>query len=419
MGHSIARTRGFVNRSGIDDFSCSFSGKHLYYTTTIMKQRIAFLYLNTGGGHVAPARALARGLEESYSNTAEPLLVNGFNEKMRLCRYFFENGYQVSSNYFEAGYVLFYRMTEYPAAIRFGNYFVSIHGVRNLMRMLREHRITKVVCIHEILILMAREAIDRVDPSIPLITMVTDPFTAHALWFYEKNNDLVVFSEKLRKEAVERYGHDPARVHHFPFILSRSFDRPYTVDEIAAAKERLGIPPDRKILLVAGGGEGLKSADRIVAAFLRRKRSDYLIVVCGRNKILRMQVSTMVDLKRAKNVRVYGFVPFMADLLNCADCIITKGGASTVMEVLSVGKPVIFSTFIRGQELGNVLFAIHNGAGLYIKKPREILDQASRILDNPDVAETMHRNALRLKIRNGLDEVLAFIHSFKLTGQQP
>lgn len=384
-----------------------------------MKQRIAFLYLNTGGGHVAPARALARGLEDSYSDTSEPFLVNGFSEKMRLCRYFFENGYQVSSNYFEAGYVLFYRVTEYPAAIRFGNYFVSIHGLRNMMRMLRENRITKVVCIHEILIIMARQAIDRVDPSIPLITMVTDPFTAHGLWFYVKNNDLIVFSSKLRKEAIERYGHDPARVHCFPFILSRSFDRPYTPQEVRQAKDRLGIPADRKVLLVAGGGEGLKSADRIVASFLRRKRPELLIVVCGRNKLLRMQVTTMVDLWRAKNVRVYGFVPFMADLLNCADCIITKGGASTVMEVLSVGKPVIFSTFIRGQELGNVLYAVHNGAGLYIKKTREILDQASMILDNPEVAHKMHRNALRLGIRNGLDEVLSFIHSFKLNEQQP
>lgn len=384
-----------------------------------MKQRIAFLYLNTGGGHVAPARALAQGLEESYSDTAEPVLVNGFSEKMRLCRYFFENGYQVSSNYFEAGYVLFYRVTEYPAAIRFGNYFVSIHGLRNMMRMLRENRITKVVCIHEILIIMARQAIDRVDPSIPLITMVTDPFTAHGLWFYVKNNDLIVFSSKLRKEAIERYGHDPARVHCFPFILSRSFDRPYTPEEVRQAKERLGIPADRKILLIAGGGEGLKSADRIVASFLRRKRPEYLIVVCGRNKILRMQVSTMVDMTRAKNVRVYGFVPFMADLLNCADCIITKGGASTVMEVLSVGKPVIFSTFIRGQELGNVLYAVHNGAGLYIKKPRKILDHTAEILDNPEVAKNMRRNALRLGIRNGLDEVLSFIHSFGLSGGQP
>ncbi|HHU35641.1 MAG TPA: glycosyltransferase [Treponema sp.] len=378
-----------------------------------MKQKIAFLYLNTGGGHLAPARALASGLQAAYPDTVEPVLFNGFSEKMRVCRYFFEDGYQVSSNYFEAGYVLFYRLTEFPLAIRIGNYFVSIHGVRNLINFLREQHITKVVCMHEILILMAREAIDRVDPKIPLITLVTDPFTAHALWFYQKNMELVVFSEKLKKEAEERYGWDPQRVHSFPFILSRAFDRPYTPAEVTAAKKRLGIPEDKKILLIAGGGEGLKSADRLVFQFLLKKRPELLIVVCGKNKILRLQVSTMVDLRKAKNVRVYGFVSFMPDLLNCADCIITKGGASTVMEVLSVSKPVIFSTFIRGQELGNVLYAIHNGAGWFIRNPKKILEKAAEVLDNPELAQRIQRNVKRLGIRNGLDEVVSFIHSFK------
>ena len=98
------------------------------------------------------------------------------------------------------------------------------------------------------------------------------------------------------------------------------------------------------MLLIAGGGEGLKSADRIVAAFLRRKRPELLIVVCGRNKLLRLQVSTMVEMKK-RRMYVFTIYSFMPDLLNCADCVITKGGASTVMEVLSVGKPVIFNLY--------------------------------------------------------------------------
>ncbi len=377
-----------------------------------MKQKIAFLYLNTGAGHVAPAKALAKGLELGYPETCEPVLLNGFSEGMKLSKLFFEKGYQASSNYFEGAYVLFYRMTENPLAIRFGNYFVSIHGESHLARFFRDEGITKVVCVHEVLIIMARRAIDCVDPSIPLITLVTDPFTAHGSWFYEKNMELVVFSEKLRKEAVTRYGYAPERVHAFPFMLSKSYEHTYSNEEIASARARLGFPPDTKVLLIAGGGEGLKSADRIVSRFVRRKRSEILVVVCGKNKLLRRLVTRIVEWSGAKNVRVYGFVNFMQDLLNIADCVITKGGASTVMEVLAVGKPVIFSTFIRGQELGNVLYVIHNGAGWYIKKPDAILDQAQRVLENPELARTVTKNIARLGIRNGLDEVVSFIHDF-------
>ena len=134
----------------------------------------------------------------------------------------------------------------------------------------------------------------------------------------------------------------------------------------ATPRTRLGIPEGQKVLLIAGGGEGLKSADRIVSCFLKRKRKETLIVVCGKNRLLKRIVTTMAERAGASNVIAYGFVNFMCDLLNIADCVVTKGGASTVMEVLAVGKPVIFSTYIRGQELGNVLYAVHNGVGWYI-----------------------------------------------------
>ena len=262
------------------------------------------------------------------------------------------------------------------------------------------------------LIIMAQDAIKRVNPSIPLITLVTDPFTAHPLWFYIKNMELVVFSEKLRQEAIHTYNYDSSRVHTFPFMLSKSFEHRYTPEEIIAVRERIGIPPGKKVVLIAGGGEGLKNAEAIVTRFIARKRDEILIVVCGKNKLLKRLLTDIVDITGVTNVKLFGFVSFMQDLLNIADCVITKGGASTVMEVLAVGKPVIFSTFIRGQELGNVLYVVQNGAGWYIRKPGAILDQVQKILDNPSLAEEITKNIEKMGVRNGLDDVVEFIHDF-------
>ena len=142
-----------------------------------MKQKIAFLYLNTGGGHVAPARALATRIAERYAEDCDTVLFNGFDRSMVLSRFVFEEGYKITSNYFEPGYVLFYQLTSLSHNIRTGNYFVSLKGLPRLVRFLREEGITKVVCLHEVLIIMARRAIDRVNPAIRLITLVTDPFT--------------------------------------------------------------------------------------------------------------------------------------------------------------------------------------------------------------------------------------------------
>jgi UDP-N-acetylglucosamine:LPS N-acetylglucosamine transferase len=378
-----------------------------------MHQKIAFLYLNTGGGHVGPARSLAHEMERLYPGEVSSFPHNGFTDRMRVARSIFEDGYRISTNYFEPGYVLFYGISSRTWFIEAGNYLVSLKGVPALARFFRENGITKVVCLHEILILMARQAINRVNPSIPLITLVTDPFTAHGLWFYEKRTELVVFSEKLRREAESRYKFPAERLHVFPFMLSHVYDRPYRPAEVQAARLRLGIPEGRKVLLIAGGGEGLKGADRIVSLFVKRRYPHTLIVVCGRNRLLKLHIERRAERMKGMDIRALGFVSCMPDLLNVADCVITKGGASTVMEVMSVGKPVIFSTFIRGQELGNVLHAVKNGAGWLIRSPQAILDKASEILDDPRIAARMEGNLARAGLRNGLEKVARYIHDYR------
>lgn len=375
-------------------------------------QKIAFLYLNTGGGHVAPARALAGRIAERYPQECKTFLLNGFSEKMRYSRFMFEEGYRIASNYFEPGYVLFYQFTSMHFSIRTGNYFVSLNGIPHLVKFLRENNITKVVCLHEVLIIMSRRAIDRVNPSIKLVTLVTDPFTAHPLWFYQKDLDLVVFSEKLRREAIERYGFPSERLHVFPFIINPVYEKRYGPEKVAAVRDRLGIPEGSRVILIAGGGEGLRGAERLVSRFLSLKRPEHLIVVCGRNRLLKRQTQSMVARAGAKNVLVYGFVDFMPDLLNIADAVITKGGASTVLEVLATGKPAIFSTYIRGQELGNVLYAVHKGVGWYIKKPREILEKAIELTENGELRDEIRARIDNLGIRNGLEDMSKFIHDF-------
>ncbi len=374
-----------------------------------MKQKIAFLYLNTGGGHVAPAKALAGRIAALYPDS-ETVLFNGFDRRQWIARGIFEEGYRITSNYFEPGYVLFYQVTSIPQNIRTGNYFVSLKGLPRLVKFLRDEGITKVVCLHEVLIIMARRAIDRVNPAIRLVTLVTDPFTAHPLWFYEKNLDLVVFSEKLRRVAVERHGFPAERLHVFPFILNPVYDARYGPAAIGEARRRLGIPEGKKVILVAGGGEGLRGAERIVRRFVSLGREEYLVVVCGRNRLLRRQTRLIAERASASNVLVFGFVDFMPDLLNIADAVITKAGASTVLEVLATGKPAIFSTYIRGQELGNVLYAVHNGVAWYIRKPREILEKAFELTGDETLRDEIRKRIDGLGIRNGLEEMAAFIH---------
>jgi processive 1,2-diacylglycerol beta-glucosyltransferase/1,2-diacylglycerol 3-beta-galactosyltransferase len=376
-----------------------------------MKQKIALLYLKTGGGHLSGVKALAQVLDEEFSASDEPFILDGFTDDMRFHRFFFEKGYLISSNYLELFWKFFYHVSQWPVMMSLMKPLVSIKLVNHLESSFRKEGITKVVCLHSVLINFAREAIDRIDPAIPLISVVMDPFTAHSTWFYEKNTELVVFSGMMRSTAI-KYGMDPARIHEFPFMISRKFDKQYTEAEKRDARRRLGYPESARVILIAGGGEGLRGAERIVTAFIRQKMTETLIVVCGKNRVLQETLTQLVRISKRDNIHIYGFVTCMPDFMNIADCIITKGGPGTVLEALSVKKPVILSTYVPGQEYGNMRFVVDNGLGWFIRNPRKILAQAHTVLYEPDLTDDVSRRIEALRLRSGIRDIGRFIHYF-------
>lgn len=377
-----------------------------------MKQRIGFLYLKTGGGHVSGTNALIACLKEKYPNSAEYIPQNGFKDTNWISRIFFEKGYLATSNYFELGYVAFYQVTKSKNILAFCKWLARPFLVKNLVEFLKIEKITKLVCLHEILIPLARIAIDRVNTDIPLISLVMDPFTAHPLWFYAKNTELIVFSQKLRKEAIEHYGFKPERVHQFPLMLSRNFDRRYTLDEKNAAKKKYGIPLDKKIVMVVGGGEGLKSTLAIVNAFIFQRCPAHLIVICGKNKVLKTQLEILLKTTQIPNIQVFGFVSFMPDLINISDCVITKSGPATVMETLSAGKPLILASYVRGQELGNMLYVVNNNLGWYIPQSRKIIKKVKEIIADDSLLLSIEKKIDAMHIQNGLEPIADFIYRF-------
>lgn len=377
-----------------------------------MKQRIGFLYLKTGGGHISGANALMSCLTEKYPHEAVYIPKNGFHKENRIARLFFEKGYAATSNYFELGYVGFYQLTKSKKILRFCVHLLRPFIVRNLTEFLKTEKITKVVCVHEILIPLVRIAIDRVNPSIPLISIVMDPFTAHPLWFYEKNTELIVFSEKLKKEAIDLHGFKPEQVHRFPIMLSQNFDTRYTDEEKTAAKKKHGVPLDKRVLLMVGGGEGLKSTLALVRAFIFYRCPAHLIIICGKNKILKTQLEVLLKTMPFTNIQIFGFVSCMPDFINIADCVITKSGPATVMEVLSAGKPLILASYVRGQELGNMLYVVKNKLGWYIPRPRKIMKMVKNIITNDGILTEIEKKIDGMHIKNGLEAIAEFIYHF-------
>ncbi len=378
-----------------------------------MRQKIGFLYLRTGAGHLFGAKALSNKLTELYGDKVDCKLYDVFGNGLKFSKIFFEKGYFFTVNYFLVGYVAFYQLTKSKKVIDIIKKILAPFIVPKIIKFIKTNKIEKIVCVHEILIHCARIAIDRVDPSIDLITVLMDPFTAHPIWFYEKNTELIVFSKKLKKEAIEKYNFNPNRVRQYPIMISEKFTEKYSKEKKDEIKNKFNIPLDKKVVLVAGGGEGLKEAYSIVNNFIKEDLDIYLMVVCGKNKQLKYGLENLTKIYKKENIKIFGFVSFMHDLMNIADCIITKGGPATLFEALIINKPIIIANFVRGQEFGNVVYVTQNNIGWYLPKSKNIIKKVKELFSDNKKLIQIEEKINTLQIKNGINDIAQFIYEFK------
>ena len=72
--------------------------------------------------------------------------------------------------------------------------------------------------------------------------------------------------------------------------------------------------------------------------------------------------------KMPGNVHVMGlgFVTQMAEYMVAADVLVTKAGPGTISEAAALSLPVMLTSFLPGQEEGNIDFVIEGGFGAYV-----------------------------------------------------
>ncbi len=61
-------------------------------------EKYLFLYLKTGGGHLAPAKAVARKIQSKHKASVEIELADGLEESGKIIRKIIENGYKSAVN---------------------------------------------------------------------------------------------------------------------------------------------------------------------------------------------------------------------------------------------------------------------------------------------------------------------------------
>jgi len=165
-----------------------------------------------------------------------------------------------------------------------------------------------------------------------------------------------------------------------------------------ALAAELDLNAERKTVLIVGGGDGVGSLETIVTSMAgeaARRVPDkaQIVVVCGKNA--KLQAKLVEKTWTGVDVRVRGFISRMSDYMEVADCIVTKAGPGTIAEAAIRGLPTMLSSFLPGQEAGNVPFVIDSGFGEYSARPRKIARTVTGWLQDGSKLDAMSEAAAK------------------------
>ena len=371
-------------------------------------QRVLFLMSDTGGGHRSAAEAIAGALVHDYPGRYHVTIVDVIERTAMFPFNHVADWYLPFTTYAEFLWRLLFYLTNNRVMVRGSRRFVDLLMGRTLRRLLREQSADLVVSVHPVMNFAPYRALRATGSHAPFITVVTDLFSAHRLWFNPAVDLTLVPTDGARQVGL-RCGLRPENMRVVGLPVSLAFVEDHKSKNEHRAE--LGLDLERTTVLIVGGGEGMGRLFDIVRAIDAARLPLQLVVIAGRNqKLYRKLQSTQWQVP----VRVEGFVANMPSWMRASDIIITKAGPGTISEALVCGLPILLSGFLPGQEEGNVTFVQKSGVGVLCEEPAEIAQTLAGWLTPGDprlpqfaaCARQLARPRAAQEIAGILDEIL-------------
>lgn len=412
--------------------------------------KVLFLSSDTGGGHRASAESLANQFQIHFPGSTCDLVdiwtLDGIKPYNTMVP-----SYKYLSAHPRQWMFVYHISNSRPWEIAM-DWHSTLTCEKRIRKRIASYNPDVVVSVHPAMnntpLHSLRHLAEETGRHIPFFTVVTDLGSGHCTWFHRNVDRLYLASERLRKLAKRRGRTPNDRIVMKGLPIRNDFavaasamqgDRTSAEGKAAvlAMKQRLGLDESCPTILVMGGGEGVGSLSQIVDELytsLTKSGMDATIcVVCGRNEKLKAELGTRdwsavaqrkqrvrlgsripfvgqrkryrENMKKVQeravnksqlgrvNVVGLGFVTDMADYMVAADILVTKAGPGSIAEGAAVGLPIMLTSFLPGQEAGNVDYVLDNEFGAYNRDPHCIAEEVTNWLQDPEKYARLSKNS--------------------------
>ncbi len=313
------------------------------------RKKILIVSMKAGWGHIKAAQAL----EEYAKNNLPDLKVKHVDLCViePLLGKFFQKFYDISSNRFPRVWGKVYEAFDKElVAIA----FQKLSKAQNLINhrvtnYLEEQKADGIIFTNVVAAPIIAPVCRRILPGGPLSVVVTD-YHGHSYYNVEDLDRYFVAIPEVKDDLV-RVGIDESKITVTGIPISPKFYAKYNADLL---RRRLGFKTPRPTVLFISR----LSKDFVVptiTGLLLREQKINLAVVCGGNDKLYRRIKEEIP-RRPENFKLVNWTNRIDEYMKVSDAVISKPGGLIISECLALGKRIIMTDPIPGQEEHNAEF---------------------------------------------------------------
>lgn len=365
-------------------------------------KRYLIVTASVGSGHEKAAAAVAEGIRRQCPS-AEINMVDFMSINTSWINAFMKGCYLNMLHFVPNLYEFMYQFTAGKKKGGFVKWAMSSVIVHSMKVLLGKYKPDIIVCTHPFPADAVSHLSERRRREFVSCAIITD-YSVHQMWVCPNLDQYFVAIDSMKEQLVEA-GIREDIIHVTGIPVGSVFGTALAKEE---CRRELGLKNDLPVVMMMGGGLGLGGMDVAMNQLERIREKIQLLVIAGKNSELKRNVEAL-GAESHHEVLVYGYTDRVAALMAASDILITKPGALTLTEAMSLGLPMVLHEPIPGPETDNARFMDQGGMAVWLHSGDSLSKIVGNLLEHPEKLARMRENAVKFRRTDAAEQIARYM----------
>lgn len=349
---------------------------------------ILIVTASVGSGHEKAAAAIAQGFRDRLPE-AELNIVDFMAGSTSMINAIMKSCYLSMLDMVPNLYEFMYNFTAGKKGGGFVQTAMAAVMARTMKGLIRQYSPDIVICTHPFPADAIAHLSERWRKQFLSAALITD-YSVHQMWVCANIQMYFVAHDAMIRDLAAQGG-DGNSTFATGIPVDKVFHRNY---DRQALRQAVNLNDEDPVLLIMGGGLGLGGMEDAMSQLEKVKTDLQLLVVAGRNQELENRVRQQAE-KSHHRVTVFGYTDKVQELMGAADLLISKPGALTLTEAMSMGLPMLLHQPIPGPETDNARFMSDHGMAHWLRTNESLAEAVEDLISTHGVLRHMSEAAKR------------------------